>query len=82
MQRVHRSEKQMHNEHKLFTLDEKARCQVLLEISKPRNSENSENSKVGNRNWSHNFHMSPAVVPHTKEDLIDRATNLLPKSNG
>ena len=34
MRRVHRSEKQMHNEHKNITLDEKARCQVLLEISK------------------------------------------------
>ena len=32
-----------------------------------RNSENSENSKVGNSNWSHNFHMSPAVVPHMEK---------------
>ena len=30
-----------------------------------RNSRPSENSKAGNRKWPHNFHMSPAVVPHT-----------------
>ena len=34
MRSVYRSEKQMHNEHKLITQDEKALSQVLLEISK------------------------------------------------
>ena len=34
MQKVCRSEKQIHKEHKLITQNEKARCQVLLEISK------------------------------------------------
>ena len=34
MQSVYGSEKQMHNEHKLITQNEKAQCQVLLEITK------------------------------------------------
>ena len=33
MQSVYGSEKQMHNEHKLITQNEKAQCQVLLEIT-------------------------------------------------
>ena len=34
MQKVYRSDKQMHNEHMLITQEEKAWCQVLLEILK------------------------------------------------
>ena len=29
-----------------------------------RSSGNSWNCSVGSRKWPHNFHMSPAVVPH------------------
>ena len=30
-------------------------------------SENSWNSKAGSRKWPHNFHMSPAAVPHMEK---------------
>ena len=32
-----------------------------------RNSEKSEKSIAGSRNWPHNFHMSPAAVPHMEK---------------
>ena len=89
MQRVHRSEKQMHNEHKLITLDEKARCQVLLEISKlqgnllhPEIQKNQRTLKLETVIGHRIFICLPVVVPHIKEGLFDRTTNLPPKSNG
>ena len=32
-----------------------------------RSSEKSGNSKAGSRKWPHNFHMSPAAVPHMEK---------------
>ena len=34
---------------------------------KPVASRNSGNSKAGSRKWPHNFHMSPAAVPHMEK---------------
>ena len=33
----------------------------------PRSSENSGKSIAGSRKWPHNFHMSPAAVPHMEK---------------
>ena len=40
-----------------------------------RSSENSGNPKAGSRKWPHNFHMSPAAVPHMEKSLFDRTTS-------
>ena len=42
-----------------------------------RTSGNSKNSKAGSRKWSHNFHMSPAVVPH-----VDKVCSIVRKIYG
>ena len=44
--------------------------QDLETIGKPiatKSSADSKNSQAGSRKWPHNFHMSPASVPHKKK---------------
>ena len=64
----------MHREHKLITQNEKARCQVLLEISKqqgnllhPEVQEVPRILKLDAEKWPYNFHMSPAAVSHMEK---------------
>ena len=65
--------------------------EVTGELVASRNSENSGNPDAGSKKWPHNFHVSPAVVPHMEkvysivrqiygrspmDDLIDLDVNI------
>ena len=79
MPRVHKSEKQMHKEHKLITQKEKARCQVLLEISKLQgNLLHPEIQRLqGNLSWKQKLETIVRQIygRSPTDDLIDLDVN-------
>ena len=76
MQKVYRSEKHIHTEHKLITQNEKAQCQCRLEISKlwrnllqPKDQDIQRFFKAGRKKWPQNFHVSCVCTSH-EENLL------------